>query len=102
LAGAKRMSGMHLVAGIAQRSNGVGKRRAKAFCLGVVAGGLLITGFGPGVPSATAAAGAREAASPIESTAVPIRDADQRVQGRHGPAREEGRRPDFDGRRLPR
>ena len=49
------MSGVHLVTGTTQRSDGVSKRRARALCLGLVAGGLLMAAFGPGVPSAAAA-----------------------------------------------
>ena len=43
-----------LGAGIAQRSDGVSTRWAKALCLGALAGGLLLAGFGPAVPSAAA------------------------------------------------
>jgi hypothetical protein len=41
--------------GIAQRSDGVSPRWAKSLCLAALAGGLLIAGFGPAVPSAVAA-----------------------------------------------
>jgi len=43
-----------LGAGIAHRSDGVSTRRAKALCLGALAAGLLIAGFGPAAPSAAA------------------------------------------------
>jgi hypothetical protein len=50
-----RADDTHSVTGSAQRSRGVGTRWATVLCLGVLVGGLLIAGFGPGVPSALAA-----------------------------------------------
>lgn len=47
------MSG--LGAGIAHRFDGAGTHSAKALCLGALAAGLLIAGFGPAAPSAVAA-----------------------------------------------
>src|SRR6202022_2689690 len=44
-----------LGAGIAHRSDGLSTRWAKALCLGALAAGLLIAGFGPAAPSAVAA-----------------------------------------------
>src|ERR1700737_1541576 len=44
-----------LGAGIAHRSDGVSARWAKALCLGALAAGLLIAGFGSAAPSAVAA-----------------------------------------------
>jgi hypothetical protein len=50
-----RADDTHRVAGIARRSDGVSTGWAKVLCLGALAGGLLIAGFEPGVPSALAA-----------------------------------------------
>jgi hypothetical protein len=47
--------GPELVRPLHRESDGVSARWAKALCLGALAGGLLIAGFGPAVPSAAAA-----------------------------------------------